>query len=102
VSEAKRLIPRRVVLETEDDVTPLRELREVASLRQLAAMNGHAAPVAPGQWELELREQADPQVILQACFAQRIRLRSFNQSEPTLHDVFMRLVGPEAREAVFR
>jgi ABC-2 type transport system ATP-binding protein len=54
------------------------------------------------QWELELRENADPQTILQACFARGIRLRSFNQSDPTLHEVFMHLVGPDAKEATFR
>ena len=53
-------------------------------------------------WELEVRENADPQAILQACFSRRIRLRSFNQSDPTLHEVFMRLVGPDAKEAAFR
>ena len=51
---------------------------------------------------LELREQADPQAILQTCFAQGINLRSFNQSEPTLHEVFMHLVGSEAKEVAFR
>jgi len=45
------------------------------------------------------REQADAQAVLQACFAQRIRLRSFNQSEPNLHEVFMRLVGQQGKEA---
>ena len=50
----------------------------------------------PVLWELELRESADPQTILEACFDQRIRLHSFNQTEPALHEVFMHLVGPEA------
>jgi ABC-2 type transport system ATP-binding protein len=45
------------------------------------------------EWELELRENADPQVVLQTCFERGIRLQSFNQTEPSLHEVFMRLVG---------
>jgi ABC-type uncharacterized transport system ATPase subunit len=49
-----------------------------------------------------LGRAADPQIILQRCFEKQIRLRSFNQSEPTLHEVFVRLVGPEAKEASFR
>lgn len=100
IGKAKETIPRRVRIETEDDIAPLRELGEVVAVRQLETANGVAAP-AP-HWELELRDHADPQAILQTCFARGIRLRSFNQSEPTLHEVFMRLVGPEAKEAAFR
>jgi ABC-2 type transport system ATP-binding protein len=40
--------------------------------------------------------------VLQACFEAGIRLRRFDHSEASLHDVFVRLVGPEAREASFR
>lgn len=97
VTEAKQIIPRRVRIETEDDVAPLRDLSEVVSLRRLEPANG-----GHPTWELELHEKADPQAILQMCFARGIRLRSFNQSDPTLHEVFVRLVGTEAREASFR
>jgi ABC-2 type transport system ATP-binding protein len=100
MAEAKRTVPRRVRLETEDGIGPLRDLAEVSAVRPLALADGPAA--APGEgfthWELELREDADPQVLLQTCFGRRIRLKSFNQSEPTLHEVFLRLVGPEAKE----
>ena len=94
ISQAKETIPRRVRLETDDDVAPLRELPVVKSLQCSANGSTH--------WELELADHADPQAILQTCFARGIRLRSFNQSDPTLHEVFMRLVGPEAKEAGFR
>ncbi len=102
VTEAKETIPRRVRIETTDDIAPLRELREVAVVRPVESSNG--APLGNGvpHWELELREHAEPQTILQACFARGIRLQSFNQSAPTLHEVFMRLVGPDAKEAAFR
>jgi ABC-2 type transport system ATP-binding protein len=150
IAQAKETIPRRVKLETEDDVGPLRELPEVRSARIVEALHGangarlatprvgspvaatpdgkemlnssghaeRASVAATGEpnlglvggaprnsathWELELTDHADPQAILQTCFARGIRLRSFNQSEPTLHEVFMRLVGPEAKEASFR
>jgi ABC-2 type transport system ATP-binding protein len=101
IGEAKETIPRRVRIETADDITPLRELKEVAEVRAIENGNG-----APGKnvmhWELELREHAEAQGILQTCFARGIRLQSFNQSEPTLHEVFVRLVGPDAKEAAFR
>ena len=104
LAEAKRTIPRRVRIETEDDIAPLRELTEVISVTGNAAftrqseISGHALPPEGGvpvatHWELELRENADPQAILQTCFARGIRLHSFNQSDPTLYEVFMRLLG---------
>ena len=96
IAEAKRTLPRRVRIETDDDIGPLRNLSGVLSAGPVESSNGTA------HWELEIAEKADPQAILQACFAQGIRLRGFNQSDPTLHEVFMRLVGPEAREAAFR
>jgi ABC-2 type transport system ATP-binding protein len=102
ISEAKETIPRRVRVETKDDIAPLRELREVATVRIVENLNGVPATNGVPHWELELRDHTDPQAILQTCFARGIRLQSFNQSEPTLHEVFMRLVGPDAKEAAFR
>jgi ABC-2 type transport system ATP-binding protein len=105
LAEANRTMPRRVRVETADDIGPLRELKEVALI---AAKDPPAlAPTREGigpcpVWELHLREDADPQVVLQACFARGIRLRSFNHAEPTLHEVFMHLVGPEGQEVAFR
>jgi ABC-2 type transport system ATP-binding protein len=102
LAEARRTIPRRVQIETVDDIAPIRELGEVLSVSRLTANGAGEAEGAPPRWELKIRESADPQSILQTCFARGIRLRSFNQSEPTLHDVFVHLVGPEAKEAGFR
>ncbi len=98
LAEAKRTLPRRVRIETENDVAPLRELSGVTSV-----LRGDAAKTSgPLDWELQIRENADPQAILEFCFDRGIRLHSFNQSDPSLHDVFVRLVGPEAKEASFR
>ena len=102
LAEARRTIPRRVQIETGDDIAPIRELSEVLSISRLEANGAAGSEKAPSRWELKIRENADPQSILQTCFAKGIRLHSFNQSEPTLHDVFVHLVGPEAKEASFR
>jgi ABC-2 type transport system ATP-binding protein len=102
IVEAKSIIPRRVRIETSDDIAPLRGLAEVLSASAVPPRNGDAPPTPGTLWDLELREHADPQIILQACFAQKIRLRGFNQSDPSLHDVFVRLVGSEAKEAALR
>src|SRR6267142_2458246 len=45
ISDAKRLVPRRVLIDTQDDVAPLRHLPEVLSLN-LAPANDHQIAVA--------------------------------------------------------
>ena len=102
ISEAKRLLPRRIRLETADAITPLHQLPEVMSARKIEHANTGSVNGDTIEWELELQERADAQAILQACFCGGIRLRNFNQTDPTLHEVFVRLVGQEAREAGFR
>ncbi len=97
VGEALRTIPRRLVIESQDDVAPLGRLPGVL---ELTAPNENGAK--PGTWVLRLRESADPQEVLASCFEHGIRLRRFDHSDPTLHEVFVNLVGDEAREASFR
>src|SRR5205085_10547081 len=92
IPEAKRVIPRRVRIESEDDIAPVRELTDVLSMRALEKANGEVHQNGSHQWELELRENADPQSILQLCFDRKIRLRRFNQFEPNMHVVFVRLL----------
>jgi ABC-2 type transport system ATP-binding protein len=101
IAEAKRCVPRRIAIETADsDPNALALIPGVLSIAPVSPRAGDSA--ADRQWVLHLHETADSSAILQACFAQGIRLKSFHQSDPTLHDVFVQLVGPEAREASFR
>ena len=106
IDAARGTIPRRVRIETDDDVSPLRQMTEVLSMTPRT--NGPAMAGSGGgegrcsQWDLQMRENADPQLILQACFSKGIRLRQFDHSDPTLHEVFVELVGPEAKEANLR
>jgi len=103
--EARRAIPRRVRIETADDVSPLESLDDVRSV--VAVEDDRAGDESAGEngarlFELEVGENADTQAILEACFQNKIRLKRFDHSEPSLHDVFVKLVGPEAREAQIR
>jgi len=102
IPEAKELLPHRIRLETEDDIEPLRQLPEVSSLNRLEKETGSMKTNGIVCWDLELRKHADTQSILQTCFARGIRLHSFNQSEPTLHEVFVALVGDDARQTALR
>jgi len=102
IPEARRQIPRRVRIETEDDVAALENLKDVVHVRPVEENGADASPEPARQWELEVRDGADSQSILEACFQNKIRLRQFDHTEPSLHDVFVALVGPEAREAALR
>jgi ABC-2 type transport system ATP-binding protein len=48
--------------------------------------------------ELQLKRGADPQEVLRALVA-RARVTSFSLMKPSLHDIFMRIADPSAREA---
>jgi ABC-2 type transport system ATP-binding protein len=90
VAGAKAAIPRRVLISTESDVGPLTGLDGIAEIKSLG----------PGDWEIRLHAQAGAeasgQTILERCFKSGIVLRRFDHSEPSLHDVFMALVGADA------
>lgn len=52
-----------------------------------------------GRWqELQMAPQADPQQILTALLA-RGKVQHFEQAQPSLHDIFVRIAGPQALEA---
>ncbi|MGF1456724.1 MAG: ABC transporter ATP-binding protein [Alphaproteobacteria bacterium] len=110
LSEARAALPRRVRIETPDPVGPLEALEFVESVtlsdaadRESGAtgtVNGHHGH-AP-RYEVTLRQGTDPQWVLKACFDRGITLRQFDQSDPSLHEIFVALVGPKAREAAYR
>ena len=89
IAGAKATIPRRVLISTESPVEPLSSLEGVTGIRSLGNT----------EWEIRLRENADSQssaqAILEKCFSSGIVLRRFDQSEPSLHDAFVALVGAE-------
>ena len=100
IAEAKATIPRRLFIETADDVSTLRNIDGVQELQQVDPISA-VVPVVP-LWQLQLNEQLNPQLILKTCFEKGISLSRFEFTEPSLHDVFVHLVGDEAREHLFR
>jgi ABC-2 type transport system ATP-binding protein len=90
VAGAKATIPRRVLISTESSIDALTGLDGIAEIK----------PLAPGDYEIRLRGQAgaeaSAQTILERCFKAGIVLRRFDHSEPSLHDVFVTLVGADA------
>ncbi|MGA1488957.1 MAG: ABC transporter ATP-binding protein [Planctomycetota bacterium] len=97
VEAARRTIPRRVKIRSRGDLRPLSELDGVVSMERLD-LEEERFPV----YDLQITDGFDPQQILKACFEKELTLETFEQTEPSLHDVFVHLVGHEAREATFR
>ncbi len=96
LDQARATIPKRVLIGSPDSLEALSGLASVVGMRALEEES--AGPLH----EVLLDEDGDPQEILQACISKGIRLRSFDHTEPSLHDVFVHIVGEEAREALAR
>jgi ABC-2 type transport system ATP-binding protein len=66
-------------------------------LNFLAEAPGVTAVIPPKDggelWEIDLKEGAEGQPLLAACFERGIALTHFDISPPSLHDVFMALAG---------
>lgn len=90
VAESKRVIPRRILIESDTQAERLARLPGVTSVRALEA---------PGRFEVALGDRASAEEILMACFQNGIALRSFDKNDPSLRDVFLKLVPQdEAKE----
>lgn len=100
VEEARNEIPRRVILETAVDVSPLETLEDVVGISALGETDDAEKPVRT--WVVRIRDNTDPQIILQKCFESGIALSRFDYTPPSLHDVFVHMVGDEAKEAEYR
>jgi len=51
------------------------------------------------EWNVQLVPGSDPGDLLQACTERGFALRRFEQNRPSLHDVFLHIVGGEERRA---
>jgi ABC-2 type transport system ATP-binding protein len=87
--DARRTQPLKVRLQSDDDMGFLAGLNGVTAVHRADA----------GGWQVEMVSDSDPQCVLEACFTRHVRLKAYNAAEPSLHDVFVSLVGPDAREA---
>lgn len=87
--EARRTMPHRLSLTARDDPQGLPGLA--------AAVRG-ASLDDWTEWDLTLRPGTDPGDVLEACFARSVRLRRFDLRQPSLHDVFVHLVGGNGAE----
>lgn len=88
LAEARSTFPKRVRLEGEGDFGFLHSLPGVKEVHD--PRPGHP------YWEVVLEPGTKPRVVLEACFAKGIALTRFDASEPSLHEIFVSIVGEEA------
>ncbi|HUT23035.1 MAG TPA: ATP-binding cassette domain-containing protein [Sumerlaeia bacterium] len=72
---------------TDDGAAALRDLEGVDKINDFGRMQ-----------ELHMTRDCDPQRVLAAILS-RTRVQSFEIVNPSLHDIFVRIAGPEAKEA---
>jgi len=84
--QARATLPARLTLTARE--TPA-GLPGVAAATRLDEHDGWTG------WEVRLEPGGDPGDLLQACTERGFALRQFEQSRPSLHDVFIRIVGGE-------
>jgi ABC-2 type transport system ATP-binding protein len=73
-------------IRTEDGAVALRNLNGVEKINDFGQLQ-----------ELRMAPDCDPQEVLAAIMS-RTRVRSFDIVKPSLHDIFLRIAGPEAKE----
>jgi ABC-2 type transport system ATP-binding protein len=84
--EARARLPGRLTLVSEADPS---SLPGIASATRAAAANGW------NSWDVSLKPAVAPGDLLEVCTQNGFALRGFESHRPSLHDVFIHLVGPE-------
>lgn len=90
VAEAKRLLDTRIRLRTREDAAALGAVPGVTSCRRVGSEGG------VGEWEILAGADSSLERVLAACMSESISLLHFTTIEPSLHDVFVHLVGAQA------
>ncbi len=88
--EARATLPARLTILSR--VSPA-ELPGVVAATERGSQDGWT------EWGVSLAPGADPGDLLQACTERGFALRRFEQSRPSLHDVFLHIVGGEEGRA---
>ena len=93
LAEARASFPPRLVIRTRDAVEPLRRAVGVRSI--------DAAPSRDGEdrsYVIELARGVDPNTVLRAAFDAGMHLSRFENTNATLHDIFVAIVGARAEQ----
>jgi len=84
--EARATLPGRLTLTSQHDPS---SLPGVVSAKRSGSTDSW------NTWDIALKPGATPGELLQACTSGGFALRRFESHRPSLHDVFIHLVGPD-------
>lgn len=90
VTEARESLPARIRLRTEGDISSLGDLPGVLSVFRRGELQG-----VP-EWEIRAERHFAIETMIAACAGKGVTIQHFTMMEPTLHDVFVRLVGQDS------
>jgi ABC-2 type transport system ATP-binding protein len=94
LEEARASFPPRLVIRTRDAVEPIRRAPGVRSVE--------AAPARDGEdksYVIELQRGVDPNTVLRAAFDAGMHLSRFENTNASLHDIFVAIAGEPAPAA---
>lgn len=105
VENARKTIPRKLRLQSVRDLTFLDRMNDVLLMVPLDD-HGDALIDGAGQtgtlWDVHLSDTAEPIDVIEQCLKEGVPLDRFDYSPPSLHEVFVHLVGDKAKEASYR
>lgn len=91
LDQARALLPARLSVIARAPLTGIEGVESVQAGRDLAE--------GWREWDVRLRPGTQPGSVLEHCSSAGIALRRFEEHRPSLHDVFLHVVGPgEARQ----
>ena len=101
LADAHAIIPHRVILECDGDIRPALNNNSILGVQEVFSDEQHKSSTSR-RWEIQIKDSTDPQSILQCCVQAGIPLSRFDHTQPSLHDVFVHLVGSDAKEHQLR
>lgn len=90
IAEARATLPPRIRLRSPGDVAPLRDLPFVRDITSCGSTDGIT------EWEIDADRSLSVERLIATCSEHAIPIAYFAMIEPSLHDVFVHFVGPEA------
>ncbi len=98
LEEARAGLPRRIALRTPAAAADIAAIASVAGVEPVGGAPANAASPGhtPTDYQVDLKEDADPDAFLSACLAAGLAIRRFDASSESLHDIFVKLAGEEA------
>jgi ABC-2 type transport system ATP-binding protein len=85
LEDARKLLPQRAHIGADADLSFLKDVPQAICVLPPSGANA--------TWTVDLKEGADGRAILAQCFERRVPLTHFDVAPPSLHDVFVHLVG---------